>query len=65
VTLAESVSIKEQNLAEFRQLLNSALAVDVDASPDDRLANVLAQRRARWLIAHTGDFFIDYDEGNP
>jgi len=65
VTLAESVSIKEQNLAEFRQLLNSALAVNVDASPDDRLANVLAQRRARWLLAHTGDFFIDYDEGNP
>ena len=65
VTLAESVSIKEQNLAEFRQLLNSALAVDIDASPDDRLANVLAQRRARWLLAHTGDFFIDYDEGNP
>jgi len=63
VTLAESVSIKEQNLAEFRQLLNSALAVNLDASPDDRLANVMGQRRARWLLAHTGDFFIDYDEG--
>jgi predicted anti-sigma-YlaC factor YlaD len=65
VTLAQSVSIKEQNLAEFRHLLETALAVNLDASPDDRLANVLAQRRARWLLAHTGDYFIDYDEGNP
>jgi len=64
VTLAQSVSIKEQNLAEFRQLLETALAVNLDASPDDRLANVLAQRRARWLLVHTGDYFIDYDEGN-
>jgi len=64
VTLAQSVSIKEQNLAEFRQLLETALAVNLDASPDDRLANVLVQRRARWLLVHTGDYFIDYDEGN-
>jgi len=65
VTLAESVSIKEQNAAEFRQLLETALAVNVDDSPDDRLANVLAQRRARWLLDHTADYFIDYEEGTP
>lgn len=65
VTLAESVSIKEQNASEFRQLLETALAVNLDASPDDRLANVLSQRRARWLLDHTADYFIDYEEGNP
>lgn len=65
VTLAESVSIKEQNVAEFRQLLETALAVNLEASPDDRLANVLAQRRAQWLLDHTADYFIDYEEGNP
>jgi predicted anti-sigma-YlaC factor YlaD len=62
VTLAESVSIKEQNLEEFRRLLHEALAVDVDAVPDDRLANVLAQRRARWLLAHADLYFVDYQE---
>ena len=65
VTLAESVSIKEQNVAEFRQLLETALAVNLEASPDDRLSNVLAQRRAQWLLDHTADYFIDYEEGNP
>jgi predicted anti-sigma-YlaC factor YlaD len=67
VTLAESVCIKEQNVAEFRQLLETALAVDPNAAPDDRLANVLAQRRAKWLLDHTADYFIDYEEneGKP
>lgn len=62
VALAEAVSIKEQNVKEFRTLLDEALAVDVDAAPDHRLSNVLAQRRARWLLDHTADFFIDYEE---
>jgi predicted anti-sigma-YlaC factor YlaD len=62
VALAEAVSVKEQNVTEFRSLLEQALAVDVEAAPDQRLANTLAQRRARWLLAHTADYFIDYDE---
>jgi len=62
VALAEAVSVKEQNLKEFRSLLEQALAVDVDAAPDQRLANVLSQRRAQWLLDHTADFFIDYEE---
>lgn len=62
VTLAESVSKKEQNYPEFREMLDTALAVDVNAEPDDRLSNVLSQRRARWLLDHAEDFFIDYEE---
>jgi predicted anti-sigma-YlaC factor YlaD len=62
VSLAESVSIKEQNLEEFQSLLAEALAVDPDEALDHRLVNVLAQRRAQWLLDHIGDFFIDYEE---
>lgn len=66
VSLAEAVSIKEQNVEEFQELLAEALAIDPDIAVDHRLTNVLAQKRARWLLDHTEDFFIDYepDEGD-
>jgi predicted anti-sigma-YlaC factor YlaD len=61
VTLAETVSIKEQNVEEYQRLLAEALAIDLDLAPDHRLANTLARRRAEWLLEHTEDFFIDYE----
>ena len=59
VSLAENVSVQEQNLAEFQSLLDSALAVDLERAPQNRLVNVLAQRRAQWLREHTADLFLD------
>src|SRR5690606_31915480 len=58
VALAENVSVAEQNKAEFTELLNKALAVDVEAAPEDKLANILAQRRARQLLSQTDDLFL-------
>lgn len=58
VALAESVAVKQQNLAEFKSLLNTALAIDVDAKPDWRLANLIMQQRARWLLSRTEDLFL-------
>ncbi len=55
VILAESVAVPEQNLKEFRSLLNSALAVNPDARPEWRLANLIMQQRARWLLAREKD----------
>ncbi|MCK6550320.1 TRAP transporter TatT component family protein [Myxococcota bacterium] len=63
VTLAEKVSIKEQNAKEFHQLLDKALAVDLDASPKDRLANVLVKRRAERLKKAAADLFLDDGSG--
>lgn len=63
VALATTVSVKEQNAAEFRTLLERVLAFDIDSAPDNRLSNVINQRRARWLLAHIGDFFVETD--NP
>ena len=51
VTLAESVSVAARDRAEFERLLQTALAIDLDARPSLRLANLVAQRRARCLLA--------------
>jgi predicted anti-sigma-YlaC factor YlaD len=59
VAAAEALSIPEQNRAEFDALIARALAVDVSAKPASRLQNILAQRRARFLLAHAGDYFIE------
>jgi predicted anti-sigma-YlaC factor YlaD len=58
VTWAENVSIYKQNVTEFKDLLNRALAVDIDAAPDYRLENLIHQRRARWLLDRADDLFL-------
>ncbi len=55
---AESVAVPEQDAAMFQSMLNKALAVDPDANPDHRLANLIAQRRARWLLERIDDLFL-------
>jgi predicted anti-sigma-YlaC factor YlaD len=59
VALAETVSVKEQNRGEFESLLRRALAVDPDAKPEWRLANLVMQRRARWLLSRADLLFLD------
>lgn len=62
VSLASSVSVKNQNAAEFRDLLGKALAIDVDADPKNRLQNVINQRKARWMLEHIDDFFLSEEQ---
>lgn len=59
VALAESVCVREQDRAGFRDLLEKALALDVDARPEWRLQNLISQRRARWLLARSDDLFVE------
>jgi predicted anti-sigma-YlaC factor YlaD len=58
VTLASTVAVNEQNRAEFERLLHAALAIDPDAVPRRRLANLVAQRRARYLLDHADLLFV-------
>jgi predicted anti-sigma-YlaC factor YlaD len=58
VALAESIAVQKQDVAEFRDLLNQALAIDADARPEWRLVNLVMQRRAAWLLARTEDLFL-------
>lgn len=59
VSLAESVSVPAQDRAEFERLLDSALAIDPDDAPSGRLANIIAQRRARRLQLAVDDLFLE------
>ncbi|NOT30230.1 MAG: hypothetical protein HOP15_07270 [Planctomycetes bacterium] len=56
--LAENVSVPAQDRAEFERLLQAALAVELDATPDLRLSNRIAQGRARQLLATIDDLFL-------
>jgi predicted anti-sigma-YlaC factor YlaD len=58
VSFAENACLPAQNAAEFKAMLEKALAVDPDADPDHRLANLVAQRRARWLLEHVDELFL-------
>ena len=59
VTLAEAVAVQKQDRAQFTSLLNRALAINADAAPDQRLSNLLAQRRARWLLGRIDEIFLN------
>jgi predicted anti-sigma-YlaC factor YlaD len=59
VSFAESISVASQNRAQFESMLHQALAVDVDARPEWRLANVVMQRRAHWLLSREDELFLD------
>ena len=62
VTFAEAVSVPAQDWQEYRDLLHEALAVDPDSEPSLRLVNVLAQRRAEWLLTRTEILFLEFSE---
>ena len=57
VSWAETVLVQTQDRAEFERVLNQVLAFDVDSAPSYRLANILAQKRARALLDHVDDLF--------
>ena len=58
VSYAESVLVSQQKKAEFERLLNDALQIDISkAAPENNLANVIAQRRARWLLSRVDELF--------
>ncbi|HEU5395364.1 MAG TPA: TRAP transporter TatT component family protein, partial [Candidatus Methylomirabilis sp.] len=58
VTLAETVAVREQDRREFHRLLETALALDLEQAPEWRLANLIAQRRARWLKLRADELFV-------
>ncbi len=57
VALATSVAQPAKDRAGFERLLRQALAIDVRKRPAIRLANLIAQKRARFLLARAGTLF--------
>jgi predicted anti-sigma-YlaC factor YlaD len=58
VTWARSSAVARQARREYRETLEKALAIDPDASPPDRLLNLVSQRRAQTLLDRIDDFFF-------
>jgi len=60
VTLAETVSVRSQDRKEFLDLLDRALAFDArKEAPEYRLANLVAQRKARRLKGRVDELFLE------
>ncbi len=53
-TYATSVMLPEQRREDFERLMSEALALDPDADP-----NLTAQKRARYMLDHVDDYFIE------
>ena len=57
LAFAQAIAIPAQDYQAFRENLLKALAIDPDANPSTRLINILAQRRARFLMEISADIF--------
>jgi len=58
VSWAMSVAVPAQDRPGFDAAIERALAVDADATPANRLANLVAQQRALYLKQHVDDLFL-------
>jgi predicted anti-sigma-YlaC factor YlaD len=58
VAYAEAVAVPNQDRTEFVSLMEKALAVDPNADPAHRLLNLIAQRRAWWLLQRIDELFL-------
>jgi predicted anti-sigma-YlaC factor YlaD len=54
---AEAIALPAQDLDAFTALLDQALEIDPEADPDNRLANVIFQRKAQWYLDNLEEFF--------
>jgi len=59
VAFAENVSVVKQDKVQFKELMEKALSFDVSKRDDQRLANLLAQKRARFQLGRIDELFIE------
>lgn len=63
LSYAEGVLVSQQKKAEFSQLLQKVVGTDVYSEDPawrrQRLANIIAQQRARWLLGKLSDLFAE------
>ena len=59
VAYAEAMPLTPQNKKQFMALLEKAIALDGNQMPEKRLANMIAQQRARWLLSRVNELFVE------
>lgn len=58
IAYAEAVSVRNQDKDEFISMLERALSIDINENPSSRLANIIAQERAQWLMERVDELFF-------
>ena len=53
------VSLASQNRDEFQRLMREALDIDPELDRGNRLATILAQRKAQYLLDHIDELFAN------
>ena len=61
VAYAEAGPYRKQNRTEFESTLEQALTLDPDQHHEFRLANLVAQQRAQWLLGHVDELILDVE----
>ena len=61
VSYASTILVDEQKLKEFRQVLKKVIDFKLDSAPENMLVNTLNLRKAKWLLEHVDDLFIESD----
>lgn len=61
ITYATSFCVPNQDAEGYKEYLKKALAFDIEGDPANRLALVIAQKKAAWLLEHGDDFFIEWE----
>jgi predicted anti-sigma-YlaC factor YlaD len=62
VSYAQAVAVPAQDYNTFKEKLEQALAIDINADPGNRLVNILAQRKARFLLDNAAGYFIELED---
>ena len=57
VAYAEYVTVAKKDRKEFERLLQVAVKLDPKKDPENQLANVISQRRAKWLLGRVEKLF--------
>jgi predicted anti-sigma-YlaC factor YlaD len=58
VTLALGVSVAANDEAEFRKMIDAALAIDPKKKPSVQLVTLITQRRAKALLEQVDTIFV-------
>lgn len=62
VSAATAIAVPNQDYRLFKEMLAKALAVNPDDDVANRLANIITQRKARYLLASAEYLFISIEE---
>jgi predicted anti-sigma-YlaC factor YlaD len=61
VSYAKAVAVPAQDYERFKSCLEAALAIDTENESTNRLVNILAQDKAKYLLENAAGFFAELD----